>query len=97
MGFFYGEKAFHAGKKSGKMTLPPQKNMPVTPLAKTARFDSAKYKFFGLMPSNSQKFKALQSHGSKERNKIIASMDAPKALGRCFSFQVGHLYNCFLE
>ena len=30
----YREKAFHAGKKkSGKMTLPPQKNVfPVTPL-----------------------------------------------------------------
>ena len=32
MGIFYREKAFHAGKKSGKMTLPPQKNFPVTPL-----------------------------------------------------------------
>ena len=33
MGIFNREKAFHAGKKkSGKMTLPPQKNMPVTPL-----------------------------------------------------------------
>ena len=31
MGISYREKAFHAGKKSGKMTLPPQKNMPVTP------------------------------------------------------------------
>ena len=30
--FFYREKAFHAGKKSGKMTLAPQKNFPVTPL-----------------------------------------------------------------
>ena len=30
---FYREKAFHAGKKkSGKMTLPPQKYIPVTPL-----------------------------------------------------------------
>ena len=29
---FYREKAFHALKKSGKMTLPPQKNFPVTPL-----------------------------------------------------------------
>ena len=28
----YREKAFHAGKKSGKMTLPPKKNMTVTPL-----------------------------------------------------------------
>ena len=33
MGIFYRKKTFHAGKKSGKMTLPPQKNMPVTPLA----------------------------------------------------------------
>ena len=33
MGIFYWEKAFHdAEKKTGKMTLPPQKNMPVTPL-----------------------------------------------------------------
>ena len=32
MGIFYREKTFHAGTKSGKMTLPPQKNMPVTPL-----------------------------------------------------------------
>ena len=32
MGIFYREKAFHTGKKSGKMTLPPQKNMSVTPL-----------------------------------------------------------------
>ena len=31
---FYREKAFHFGKKSGKITLPPQKNMPVTPLLK---------------------------------------------------------------
>ena len=36
MGIFYREKAFHAGKKkSGKITLPPQKNMPVTPLGVT--------------------------------------------------------------
>ena len=33
MEIFYREKAFHAGKKSGKMTLPPQKNFPVSPLA----------------------------------------------------------------
>ena len=26
-----GKRRFHAGKKSGKMTLPPQKNVPVTP------------------------------------------------------------------
>ena len=32
MDIFYREKAFHAGKKSGVMTLPPQENMPVTPL-----------------------------------------------------------------
>ena len=32
MEILYQEKAFHAGKKSGKMTLPPQKNFPVTPL-----------------------------------------------------------------
>ena len=34
MGIFYRQKTFHAGKKkkTGKMTLPPQKNMPVTPL-----------------------------------------------------------------
>ena len=32
MEVFYWEKAFHAGKKSGKMTLLPQKNFPVTPL-----------------------------------------------------------------
>ena len=32
MEIFYREKAFHARKKSGKMTLPPQKNFPVTPL-----------------------------------------------------------------
>ena len=32
MEIFYREKAFHAGKKSGKITLPPQKNFPVTPL-----------------------------------------------------------------
>ena len=35
-GIFYREKAFHAGrKKSGKMTLPPLKNIPLTPLSKT--------------------------------------------------------------
>ena len=28
----YWEKAFHVRKKSGKITLPPQKNMPVMPL-----------------------------------------------------------------
>ena len=32
MGIFYWEKAFYAGEKSGKMTFPPQKNIPVTPL-----------------------------------------------------------------
>ena len=32
-GNFLQEKTIHAGKKSGKMTLPPQKNMPATPLA----------------------------------------------------------------
>ena len=31
--FSTGKNAFHAGKKSGKMTLPPQKNFPVTPLS----------------------------------------------------------------
>ena len=30
--FFTGKKHFMPGKKSGKMTLPPQKNFPVTPL-----------------------------------------------------------------
>ena len=30
--FLPGKKHFTPGKKSGKMTLPPQKNMPVTPL-----------------------------------------------------------------
>ena len=30
MGIFYWEKAFHVGKKSGKMTLPPLKNIPLT-------------------------------------------------------------------
>ena len=30
--FSAGKKHFTPGKKSGKMTLPPQKNMPVTPL-----------------------------------------------------------------
>ena len=35
MGIFYQKKAFLGGKKkSRKMTLPPQKNMPVTPLPK---------------------------------------------------------------
>ena len=32
MGISTGKKHFTPGKKSGKMTLPPQKNMPVTPL-----------------------------------------------------------------
>ena len=32
MWIFYREKAFHAGKKSGKMALPPLKNMPLMPL-----------------------------------------------------------------
>ena len=31
--FSIGKKHFAPGKKSGKMTLPPQKNMPVTPLS----------------------------------------------------------------
>ena len=30
--FFTGKKHFTSGKKSRKITLPPQKNMPVTPL-----------------------------------------------------------------
>ena len=42
MGILYREKAFHAGKKkSGKMTLPPQKNMPVTPLLVRSRYTSS--------------------------------------------------------
>ena len=28
----YREKAFHTGKKTGKLTLPPQKTIPLTPL-----------------------------------------------------------------
>ena len=32
MGIFYPEKAFHAGKKSGKMTLFLLKNIPLMPL-----------------------------------------------------------------
>ena len=32
MGIFYREKAFYAGKKSGKMTWPPLKNIPLKPL-----------------------------------------------------------------
>ena len=31
MEIFYQEKAFQARKKSGKINLPPQKNIPVTP------------------------------------------------------------------
>ena len=31
--FLLGKEHFTPGKKSGKMTLPPQKNFPVTPLA----------------------------------------------------------------
>ena len=33
VGILYQEKAFHTGKKSGKMTLPPLKNIPLMPLA----------------------------------------------------------------
>ena len=32
MRIFYREKSFHAGKISGKMTLPPFKNIPLMPL-----------------------------------------------------------------
>ena len=32
MEIFYREKAFHGGEKIRKLTLPPQKNFPVTPL-----------------------------------------------------------------
>ena len=32
MGIFYRKKHFTPGKKLGKMSLPPQKNMPITPL-----------------------------------------------------------------
>ena len=32
MEIFYRERAFHTGEKSAEMTLPPQKNFPVTPL-----------------------------------------------------------------
>ena len=31
MGIFYQEKTFHAGKKSGKITLPPFKSIPLKP------------------------------------------------------------------
>ena len=35
----YQNGNFLPGKKSGKMTLPPQKNMPVTPLYKVSMND----------------------------------------------------------
>ena len=35
MEIFYWEKAFHAGKKTEKMTLPPQKTFPVMPLGQS--------------------------------------------------------------
>ena len=35
MGIFYRAKAFHAVKKSGKITLPPLKNIHLTPLNKS--------------------------------------------------------------
>ena len=31
--FYTGKKYFTPGKKSGKLNLPPQKNIPVTPLS----------------------------------------------------------------
>ena len=34
---FYKEKAFHAEKKTGKMTLPPLKNISLTPLSESMR------------------------------------------------------------
>ena len=36
--FSTGEKAFHTGEKSWKMTLPPQKTFPVTPLTSGPRY-----------------------------------------------------------
>ena len=44
MEVFYWEKAFHPGKKSGKMTLHPQKNFPVMPLASASKVYFAKIK-----------------------------------------------------
>ena len=37
-----GKKHFTPGKKSGKMTLPPQKNMPVTPLMRVGLLTNSK-------------------------------------------------------
>ena len=56
--FSTGKKHFTPGKKSGKMTLPPQKNMPVMPLVschschilKTNRWKS--FLYFGNQCSN---------------------------------------------
>ena len=43
MEIFYQEEAFHTEQKSGKMTLPPQKNFPVTPLPLLVPFISIDY------------------------------------------------------
>ena len=53
--FSTGKKHFMPGKKSGKMTLPPQKNMPVTPLS------AAGCRFI-------QKTSSLWKHGLTSKN-----------------------------
>ena len=40
-----GKKNFMSGKKSGKMILPPQKNMPVTPLKMAAAKKQSFFRF----------------------------------------------------
>ena len=44
--FSTGKKHFTSGKKSGKMTLPPQKNMPVTPLVQDKGLLTHKLTYF---------------------------------------------------
>ena len=45
MGIFYRGKAFNftLGKKSGKINLPPLKNIPVTPLCQIPRYKNEQY------------------------------------------------------
>ena len=48
--FLPGTKHFTPGKKSGKMTLPPQKNMPVTPLDMIPYYGRNETQQYNCMP-----------------------------------------------
>ena len=75
--FSTGKKHFTSGKKSGKITLPPQKNMPVTPLL-TGRGNDCTFPVrgeFRLVSTGSWKLVRGGKTKVKRAKKCITSKD----------------------